>query len=104
VGKSDILKAIKNAENEAKKTLDDAESKASSILSDARVKATEILQKSQENINSNSRSMIEEAKINAQKDAAIVTKEGDEGIQEIVDKGKKQRKKAIDSVIESFMQ
>ena len=48
--------------------------------------------------------MIEEAKINAQKDADIVTKEGDKSIQEIVDKGKKQRKKAIDSVIESFMQ
>ena len=48
--------------------------------------------------------MIEEAKINAQKDADIVTKDGDKSIQEIVDKGKKQRKKAIDSVIDSFMQ
>ena len=74
MSKTDILKAIKNAENDAKKTLEDAEAEASSILSDARVKATEILQKSQENINSNSRSMIEEAKVNAQKDAEVVTK------------------------------
>ena len=47
--------------------------------------------------------MIDEARSNAQSEADIVTKEGDENIQGIVEKGTKQRKKAVDSVIDSFM-
>ena len=47
--------------------------------------------------------MIEEARSNAQSEADVVTKDGDKNIQGIVEKGTKQRKKAIDSVIESFM-
>ncbi|MAT49174.1 MAG: hypothetical protein CMA27_05025 [Euryarchaeota archaeon] len=103
MGKEEILKAIKNAEKNAAKTLADAETKASSILSDARVKATELIQEQQEAINVNSRSTISDAKSKAQTEADKVIKQGDKEILEITEKGAKQRKKAIDSVIDSFM-
>ena len=103
MSKEEILKAIKNAEKDAAKTISDAEAKASSILSEARVKATEIIQTSQDDINKKSRDMINEARSNAQMDADKVTNEGDSVIQKITEKGKKDRKNAVDSVISSFM-
>ncbi len=95
--------AIKNAEKDAGITMSNAESKASAILSDARVKATEIIQTSQEEINKKSRNMINEARNNAYKEAEKVSNDGDLIIKNITDKGKKDRKRAIDSVISSFM-
>ena len=83
MGKEDILKAIKNAEENAAKTLANAEVKAASILSDARVKATELIQEKQENINSNSRKMIDDARATAQTEADKVTKQGDKEITDI---------------------
>ena len=47
--------------------------------------------------------MISDAKSTAQTEADKVTKQGDKEILEITEKGAKQRKKAVDSVIESFM-
>ncbi|MBI88123.1 MAG: hypothetical protein CMB67_03745 [Euryarchaeota archaeon] len=102
MGRKEVLRAIRQAESDAKETIAKAEAQASEIISKARLTATEIIQAGRSESESNSQSLISEARNAAEGEAKKVSKEGDSAIGSIHDGGEGSRAEAVNAVLDAF--
>ena len=102
MGKQEVLRAIREAETEAKETIANAESQASEIITKARLVATEIVQSGKSDSESSSQSVISDARSIAEGEAAKVIKEGDSVIGTIHDDGEGSRAAAVKAILDAF--
>ncbi len=102
MGREEVLRAIRQAEGEAKKTIADAQSEATEIISKARLKATEIIQSGKSDSEANSQNMISEARNAAEGEAAKESKKGDSAIGTIHESGEGSRGEAVKAVLDAF--
>ena len=102
MGREEVLRAIRQAEREAKDTISKAEAEASGIVSKARLAATEIVQTGRSDSEANSQSLISNARSAAEGEAEKVSKEGDSAIGSIHDGGEGSRVDAVNAVLDAF--
>jgi len=102
VGREEVLRAIRDAENVARVTIEDAKAEASEIVAKARLSATEIIQHGRSDSDASSRGKISEARNTAEKEADKVSEEGDSSIKSIHDGGESSRENAVSVVLDSF--
>ena len=103
MSKVDVLKRIKSAESEASDSLESAREKAQVIVSKARVNSSEKIQRSYVDGQAKSQKMLETARVDATANAEKISTEGEKVIEEIHESGNKNRKKAIDVVLDAFI-
>ena len=102
MGREEVLRAIRDAEKEAKITVANAESQASEIISKARLAATEIIQAGRSDSEESTQNMISEARQAAEGEAKKVSKEGASSIDSIQQSSEGKRKEAVDTVLNAF--
>ena len=102
MGRDEVLKAIRQAEKEARGILKEADSKAVEIISKARLRSAEIIQSSKSDSETASQNLITKSRSIAEGEAAKVSKEGDSAIGSIHDSGHESRKRAVKAVIDAF--
>lgn len=102
MAKSDILRAIKDAEVSAASTIADAKVKAAKVISDAKAEAADLLKNSKVDSETNMLSIIDAAKDEAGIEAAKVAKSGDAEIKKLHSSGDKRRKEAVNFILSSL--
>ncbi len=103
MSKIEVLKRIKNSENDAKISIENAKGTALEIISKARVGSSETIQHSQVKAQKKSREILETAKAAATKEAEKVSADGEKQINQIHDSSVNNRKNAIDIVLNDFL-
>jgi vacuolar-type H+-ATPase subunit H len=102
MAKSDVLRAIKDAEVSAAATISDAQAKAAKIISDARLEAADLHKNSTGDSHASMLSIIDAAKDEAGIEAAKVAKSGDAEIKKLHSSGDKRRKEAVNFILSSL--
>ena len=102
MGREDVLRAIRKAENEARNTVSKAESEASEIISKARLPATEIVQDGRSESEASSQGLISDARATAEAEAKKVSDEGDSSIDSIHKGSDGNRTAAVKTVLDAF--
>ena len=99
---SDILRGIKEAEEEASKTLQKAREKAAQTLTEARIKSADIVKEAKQSSQASAASSLDEARQGAAVEADKVAVEGSTALESIHTSGEKKRQAAIEIVLSSF--
>lgn len=102
MAKSDVLRAIKDAEISAASTIAKAKADAAKIVSDARAEAADLLKNSKVETNANSLSIIDAAKDEASAEASKVAKAGDAELKKLHASGDEHRKDAVNVILSSL--
>jgi len=102
VGREVVLRAIKDAEDEAGRIRAEAEIKANEMISSARVKAAEALNSGRQSAEEEAASIINEARATSEKESAAVAAEGGDQLEQVVADGKKNREAASATVLSAF--
>ena len=102
MGREDVLRAIRTAENEARNTVSKAESDASEIISKARLSATELVQEGRSQSEGRRPGLISAARAPAAAEAKKVSNEGDSSIDSIHKGSDGNRAAAVKTVLDAF--
>lgn len=100
--KAEVLRAIRDAEENARKIIAKSELEATDIITKARLSATEVIQSGKANSESASQGIISEARGVAEKEAKKVTKGGESSIDSIHNQSQNNRKKAVKIILDAF--
>lgn len=103
MGKAEILSRIKRAEEDAENSLKKAATKAQNNVSKAKAEAAEILTDARTNGQENARTIIDDARAVASKEAGKVSAEGEKEIAGLKSNSESRRNAAVEVVISSFM-
>ncbi len=102
MGRAEVLRTIKDSENEAERIRIDATAKASETISNARVTASETLSTGRQSADDEAASITNEARASSAKEATKVSAEGDSKLEKVAINGKKNRKSAAEVVLSAF--
>lgn len=97
-----VLKAIRDAEENAREIIAKSELEAAEIITKARLSATEVIQSGKADSESASQGIISEARGIAEKEAEKVTKGGESSINSIHNQSHSNRKKAVKIILDAF--
>ena len=103
MGMAEVLRSIKNAEQDAEKRLSDAQDETSKIMADARRNASELITEATEDSVNNTKSTMDKARKAANKDADNVKSEGAKGIESISSTANGRKGDAVQLIIDSLM-
>ncbi len=102
MGREVVLRAIKDAESEARAIRAAAETKANETISSARVKATEASRAGRQGADEDAASLISEARASSDMEAAAVSEQGDAQLKQVAAGGEKNRDSAVGVVLSAF--
>ena len=102
MGHEDVLRTIREAEDAAAAAISKAESEATSIVQKARLEAAESLQTGRTDSEAEAQKIVADARKAAEKEAGIVSADGDATIDSIHNSGKKNRDKAVNTILDAF--
>lgn len=103
MGRTDVLRTIRDAEADAEATSKKAEKDADGLITKARADAAKNIIAAQDEITAEVQSMIGEARAAADKEADVVSVEGESALKAVQKQGKKHRSAAVDSVLDTFL-
>ena len=103
MGRTDVLRTIRDAESDAKATCQKAEEDAENLVAKARADAANNIVTAQDDAKAEGQSMIAEARAAANKEADVVRADGETALKAIQKQGKKNRSGAVDSVLDTFL-
>jgi len=103
MGRTDVLRTIRDAEADAEATSKKAGKDADGLITKARADAAKNIIAAQNEITAEVQSMIGEARAAADKEADVVSIEGESALKAVQKQGKKNRSAAVDSVLDTFL-